>query len=189
MYFCLVYASLCISYFTVEEIPIIDRRVGEEVNRGQLCSFVSAWVMSGKVSQGNRKLRCDLKSCRHALEGAAEERQPHSCWDRRCLPTGAWLCLQLSSQFPPSQVLLAVRQLSGNPLIHTAILGNMCPGHESCTSNIPAIYLLVLTPCHNPLVILLSPSGQGAQPPRLGLWQSSLNSQLCILRLPGWSWV
>lgn len=42
---------LCISYFTVEEIPIIDRQVGEEVNRGQLCSFVSAWVMSGKVSQ------------------------------------------------------------------------------------------------------------------------------------------
>lgn len=183
--------SLCLSYYTVEEIPIIDRWAGEEVNRGQLCPFVSAWVMSGKVSQrqpreiGSSDVTSRVADTRWKRQ--LRSRSPTAAGTGGVCPQAPGCVSSCPPKFPPSQVPLAVRQLSGNPLIQTAILGNVCPGHESCTSNIPAIYLLVLAPCYNLSVALLSPSGQGAHPPRLGLWQSSLNSQLCVLRLPGWS--
>ena len=47
-------AFQCISYIMVATILIIGGGGvggGEEVNRGQLCPFMGAWVMSGKVSQ------------------------------------------------------------------------------------------------------------------------------------------
>ena len=163
-------SSLYISYFTVEEIPIIDRWVGEEVNRGQLCSFVSAWVMSGTVSQRRpREIGSSDVTSRAAdtrWKGQLRSVSPTAAGTGGVCPQAPGCVSSCPPKFPPSQVLLAVRQLSGNPLIQTAILGNMCPGHQSCTSNNPAIYLLVLAPCQNPLVALLSPSGQGAQPPR-----------------------
>lgn len=53
----------------------------------------------------------------------------------------------------------------------------MCPRHQSCVFS--SYYLLALNPCQTPLLFRyldtgpcpLSPSAQGAQQPRLVLWQ------------------
>lgn len=150
-----------------------------------ICGFLgNVWEGVPKAAKGNRKLRSGLKSCRHRAEGAAEGQQ-HSCRYRRCLPTGAWLRLQLSSHMPTLTGAAGVKPLSGNPLTQPAILGSMCPGHQPCGSAatislplIPARHLFCLdiwipghVPCPLHFRVLSSPD-----------WYSSrgrLSAQLC----------
>lgn len=126
----------------------------------------NVWEGVPKAARGNRKLRCGLKNSQHRVEGAAEEQRSTAAGTGGVCPQAPGCASSCPPKFPPSQVLLGVR----NPLIHTAILGNVCLGHQSCTFSSPAISLHLI-PAITPVVALLfrypvmSPSAQGAQHP------------------------
>lgn len=133
-----MYASLCISYFTVAEILIIGRWVREEVNRGQLCPFVSAWVMSGKVSQRQPREVGSSDVADTGRKGQLRRSSSAAVGEGDVCPQAPGCVSSCPLEFPPSQVLPGVKQLPGNPLMQAAILGDACPGHQSCASSIPA---------------------------------------------------
>lgn len=109
----------------------------------------NVWEGVPKAAKGNRKLRSGLKGCRHRVEGQLGGSSTVAGTGGVC-PQAPGCASSCPPKFSPSQVLLEVKQLSGNPFTHTAILGNMCPRHQSYTSR--SYYLPALDPCQTPLL-------------------------------------